>query len=66
MNDTERDSLIESLVAAVRATERDAAGRSGGSVYMIHRKQFLALRAALAAWDDARGTPINVRYGEQS
>lgn len=39
---------IEVLETAIKAVIRDAAGRSGGSVYLVHREQFFALKAALA------------------
>ena len=37
---------ISRLEAVIYATVLDARGRSGGSVYMIHKEQFFALRAA--------------------
>lgn len=44
----EEGELATAAVAAVV----DASGRSGGSVYMIHREQFLALKAAAKALPD--------------
>jgi hypothetical protein len=41
--EAERDALRE----AAEAVSRDASGRSGGNVYLIHKAQLLALRAVL-------------------
>ncbi len=38
---------VAKLVEACKAVNMDAAGRSGGSVYLIHKKQFLQLLVAL-------------------
>jgi hypothetical protein len=51
-----REAAIAELVAAAKAVDRDAAGRSGGAVYMIHKDKFLALRAALAAMEASDAT----------
>jgi len=46
-----RDRLLEAATAVCR----DGAGRSGGSVYLVHKQQFLALRVLVAEMDAAKG-----------
>lgn len=38
---------LEELLDAVAAVIMDGEGRSGGSVFLVHREQWVALRAAL-------------------
>lgn len=41
-------ALLDELIAKASAVVADARGRSGGSVYMTHAEEFLALKAVLA------------------
>ena len=46
------EAEVVTLREAMEAAVKDGSGRSGGSVYMIHREQWLALSAALSASTD--------------
>lgn len=45
---------VERVCSAAESVVRDGSGRSGGSVYMVHKEPFLSLRAALSPRQGAR------------
>lgn len=53
---------LRKLHLVAQECDKDASGRSGGSVYMIHREQFLNLRTAL---DELRAMPGSERTKKQ-
>ena len=56
---------VVTMREAMEEAVKDGSGRSGGSVYMIHREQWLALRSALATTTDyANKCVVNTRFIE--
>ena len=49
---------VVTMREALEAAVKDGSGRSGGSVFMIHREQWLALSAALSSSTDYSGKVV--------